>query len=120
MYQINKIQNKITKLKEYTFSELKFKEREHLQEWLADNPESLGEELLIIQKEFDGFNDTKERLDLLALDKQGRLNKGIGSPCLAKSLPRRSDCSSERESVRKWLVALPKAVSPSSNQPRVS
>jgi len=23
----------------------------------------LGEELLIIQKEFDGFNDTKERLD---------------------------------------------------------
>ncbi|MDA3838126.1 MAG: DUF4268 domain-containing protein [Candidatus Delongbacteria bacterium] len=73
MYQINKIQNKITKLKECTFSELKFKEREHLQEWLADNPESLGEELLIIQKEFDGFNDTKERLDLLALDKQGNL-----------------------------------------------
>jgi RecB family endonuclease NucS len=28
---------------------------------------------LIIQKEFDGFNDTKERLDLLALDKQGNL-----------------------------------------------
>jgi hypothetical protein len=73
MYQINKIQNKITKLKECTFSELKFKEREHLQEWLADNPGSLGEELLIIQKEFDGFNDTKERLDLLALDKQGNL-----------------------------------------------
>ncbi|MDA3886819.1 MAG: DUF4268 domain-containing protein [Candidatus Delongbacteria bacterium] len=73
MYQINKIQNKITKLKECTFSELKFKEREHLQEWLADNPESLGEELLIIQKEFDGFSDTKERLDLLALDKQGNL-----------------------------------------------
>ena len=73
MYQINKVQNKITKLKECTFSELKFKEREHLQEWLADNPGSLGEELLIIQKEFDGFNDTKERLDLLALDKQGNL-----------------------------------------------
>ena len=33
----------------------------------------LGEELLIIQKEFDGFDDTNERLDLLALDKQGAL-----------------------------------------------
>jgi hypothetical protein len=33
----------------------------------------LGEELLIIQKEFDGFQDTNERLDLLALDKQGCL-----------------------------------------------
>ncbi|MCS7092793.1 MAG: DUF4268 domain-containing protein, partial [Patescibacteria group bacterium] len=39
----------------------------------ANNPECLGEELLIIQKEFDGFNDTNDRLDLLALDKQGNL-----------------------------------------------
>ena len=73
MYQINKATNKISKLAEKTFSELGFKERENLQEWLADNPEALGEELLIIQKEFDGFNDTNERLDLLALDKQGNL-----------------------------------------------
>lgn len=35
----------------------------------------MGEELLIIQKEFDGFSDTRERLDLLALDldKDGNL-----------------------------------------------
>ena len=39
----------------------------------SKNPEVLGEELLIIQKEFDGFNDTKERLDLLALDSDGGL-----------------------------------------------
>ena len=36
-------------------------------------PEALGEELLVIQKEFDGFADTRERLDLLALDKDGQL-----------------------------------------------
>ena len=36
-------------------------------------PDALGEELLIVQKEFDGFADTRERLDLLALDKGGRL-----------------------------------------------
>lgn len=73
MYLINKEQNKITKLKERTFSELGFRERENLQEWIADNPNCLGEELLIIQKEFNGFPETKERLDLLALDKQGNL-----------------------------------------------
>lgn len=55
------------------FKDLKIREREHLQEWIANNPEMLGEELLIIQKEFDGFNDTHERLDLLALDKDGGL-----------------------------------------------
>ena len=44
-----------------------------MQEWLAHQPNALGEELLIIQKEFDGFDDTRERLDLLALDKEGNL-----------------------------------------------
>ncbi|MBB6463329.1 DUF4268 domain-containing protein [Flammeovirga kamogawensis] len=73
MYLINTDNNKIEKIKAKSFSELGFKEREHLQEWLAKRPESLGEELLIIQKEFDGFNDTRERLDLLAIDKDGSL-----------------------------------------------
>lgn len=36
-------------------------------------PDGLGEDLLIIQKEFDGFDETRERLDLLALDKSGNL-----------------------------------------------
>jgi len=52
MYLIDKEKNRISKLKQMTFSELKFREREHLQEWIANNPNSLGEELLIIQKEF--------------------------------------------------------------------
>jgi len=73
MYIINKEKNRISKIKEATFSDLGFKEKENLQEWLANNPGALGEELLIIQKEFDGFDDTRERLDLLALDKQGNL-----------------------------------------------
>ncbi|WP_226704742.1 DUF4268 domain-containing protein [Microbulbifer elongatus] len=73
MYQIDKGANRILPLQEKRFSELGFREREHLQEWLAANPEVLGEELMIIQKEFDGFDETRERLDLLALDKQGHL-----------------------------------------------
>ena len=73
MYKIDIKNNNIIKLDERLFSDLKIRERENLQEWIAKNPEVLGEELLIIQKEYDGFNDTNERLDLLALDKEGGL-----------------------------------------------
>jgi hypothetical protein len=73
MYLIDTDSNRIQNLQKKTFTELKFKERQHLQEWIANKPEALGEELLIIQKEFDGFNDTNERLDLLALDKDGNI-----------------------------------------------
>jgi hypothetical protein len=73
MFRIDHASNRITKLKQMRFGELGFTERNHLQEWLANQPDALGEELLIIQKEFDGFDDTKERLDLLALDKNGAL-----------------------------------------------
>ncbi len=73
MYQIDKANNRIISLEQKTFAELQFKEREHLQEWIANNPSSLGEDLLIIQKEFSGFDDTYERLDLLAIDKDGKL-----------------------------------------------
>lgn len=73
MYLIDKSKNRIQKLEQKTFSGLGFKERQHLQEWLEHNPEALGEELLIIQKEFSGFLETNERLDLLAADKIGNL-----------------------------------------------
>ncbi len=73
MFRLNKASNRIAKLKPVRFSDLGFGERTHLQEWIANEPEALGEELLIIQKEFAGFDDTKERLDLLALDKTGAL-----------------------------------------------
>lgn len=73
MYRIISTSNRIVKLKEVSFFDLGFTERHHLQEWLANQPDALGEELLVIQKEFDGFDDTRERLDLLAIDKSGRL-----------------------------------------------
>jgi len=73
MFLIDKTANRITKLSQRSFSQLNFREREHLQEWIANLPECLGEEPLIIQKEFSGFEDTNERLDLLGLDKQGNV-----------------------------------------------
>jgi len=73
MYLIDKQRRRATALERKTFSELNLSERQDLQEWIADNPRILGEELLIIQKEFAGFSDTSERLDLLALDANGKL-----------------------------------------------
>ena len=73
MYKINKSSNSIQRLEQKSFSSLGFRERDHLQEWIAKQPDALGEDFLIIQKEFSGFDDTHERLDLLALDKQGAL-----------------------------------------------
>src|SRR5690606_40376331 len=77
MFKINPTSNRISPLEIKRFSDLGFTERKHLQEWLENYPQALtqgdGDELLIIQKEFDGFDDTRERLDLLAIDKDGGL-----------------------------------------------
>ncbi len=73
MYILDENNNTLQQATICTFKELNIEERRHLQEWIATEPKSLGEDLLIIQKEFDGFADTKERLDLLALDKEGRI-----------------------------------------------
>ena len=73
MFKVDLSDNRLVQLEERRFSDLNLNEREHLQEWLVHTPEALGEDLLVIQKEFDGFEDTRERLDLLALDKEGRV-----------------------------------------------
>ncbi|MBX4865366.1 DUF4268 domain-containing protein [Rhizobium bangladeshense] len=73
MFRVDRNQNRIARLAQRRFGELALRERDHLQEWLVHQPDALGEELLIIQKEFDGFDETRERLDLLALDKAGSL-----------------------------------------------
>lgn len=67
MYKVDTPTNSLHSLQEVSFSSLRFTERGNLQEWLAQNPQALtrdnDDELLIIQKEFAGFDDTKERLD---------------------------------------------------------
>lgn len=107
MFKINKEENSIEPLRSQTFAELGFRERQHLQEWIAKAPSCLGEELLIIQKEFAGFSDTQERLDLLALDKQGSLvlieNKldDTGRDVTWQALKYASYCSSlSKENIR--------------------
>lgn len=86
MFRVNQQTNRISSVTSKSFSEMGFTERKHLQLFIrsglcfAYQPDALGEELLIIQKEFDGFelfpsvlDACHERLDLLALDKDGNL-----------------------------------------------
>jgi hypothetical protein len=60
-FRIDTQANSIVPLTKRTFGELGFRERSNLQEWIAKEPSCLGEELLVIQKEFAGFADTNER-----------------------------------------------------------
>ena len=60
-------------MEEVDFARLGLRERRDIQEWIANNPHVLGEDLLIIGKEFSDFDQTNERLDLLAVDAHGRI-----------------------------------------------
>ncbi|MGQ0815829.1 MAG: hypothetical protein ACT4O1_15470 [Gemmatimonadota bacterium] len=56
-----------------TFADLTLRERFDIQEWVLACPQLLGEELLIVTAECDQFDRTSERLDLLAVDRKGKL-----------------------------------------------
>ena len=73
LFRINPDNHESEAITEVDFAQLGFQERRDIQEWVAANPGILGEDLLIIGKEFSGFDRTNERLDLLAADEDGRL-----------------------------------------------
>ncbi len=69
---------KATPAERVSLTESGLLERQHLQEWVIAHPEILGEDVLIITFEFDRWitgarASTWERLDVLALDRAGRL-----------------------------------------------
>ena len=73
LFRINPDSRESEAISEVDFAQLGFQERHDIQEWVAANPGILGEDLLIIGKEFSGFDRTNERLDLLAVDADGKL-----------------------------------------------
>lgn len=52
-------------------------ERDHLQEWVVAHPAILGDDVMIVTVEYDGWivdgGAQRDRLDVLALDRSGRL-----------------------------------------------
>ena len=73
LFRVNPENRQSERIEEVDFARLGLRERRDIQEWVAANPGILGDDLLIIGKEFSGFDQTGERLDLLAVDLDGRL-----------------------------------------------
>jgi hypothetical protein len=73
IFSISEGLEKATKIPAATFTGLNIWERTHIEEWIRSNPEIVGEDLLVVSIEFDRFDRSSDRLDLLAVDRQGNL-----------------------------------------------
>lgn len=73
IYMYDKRNKALTPCKKTEFSSHKLLERRDLSKWVEQYPAILGEELLVVTSEYDRFDKTNERLDLLAIDKDGNL-----------------------------------------------
>lgn len=73
LFTYDKKSKKISHLPKTTLKEHDIFERKDLEKWIEDTPFILNEELLILSTEYDQFDKTNERVDLLAMDKEGNL-----------------------------------------------
>jgi hypothetical protein len=73
IYIVEPTSKKLTSVKPVSLAGIGMKERADLEAWVLNNPQVLGEELLIVSTEFDRFEKSSRRLDVLALDKEGVL-----------------------------------------------
>jgi len=73
IFTYDKTTKNISLYDETDFKSQNILERQDLEKWIESYPDLLGEELLIITTEYDKFDKTNERLDLLAIDKEGNL-----------------------------------------------
>ena len=73
LFKIEKETCRSEAVSEVDFAKLGFQERRDIQEWVVANPGILGEDLLVIGKEFSGFDKTNERPDVLAVDRDGNV-----------------------------------------------
>lgn len=73
LHKIEKEQNRLHIVQPSSFTGEKWLERQHLQPLLRDNPESLDAELFIVTEEFNDWEGSARRVDLLGLDKEGNL-----------------------------------------------
>ncbi len=65
--------NSINRLTEITFSSAGVHERRDLQRLLREHIEVIAAETLIIAEEFGDWEDSRRKIDLLAIDKNGNL-----------------------------------------------
>lgn len=73
LFRIDVASKKASEIPPTSYSSMGLMERSDLQEWILGTPEMLGEPLLVVTTEYDRFDKTAERLDLLAVDEEGKL-----------------------------------------------
>lgn len=71
LYEITK--TKLRPLPPTSFVDINMKEREDIQRLLRTQIEVLGEDLYVIAEEFSDWEDSKRRIDLLAIDKNAKI-----------------------------------------------
>ena len=64
---------KLVKQDVASFGALNIRERTDLQRLLRAHPAALGEDLLVVAEEFGDWEDSRRRIDLLAIDRESRL-----------------------------------------------
>src|SRR4051812_14784418 len=65
--------NSFSKVRETSFQEEKMLERKDLQRLLKHEISVIGPDLMVVAEEFGDWVDSSHRIDLLCLDKSGRL-----------------------------------------------
>jgi hypothetical protein len=70
---VNPADDSFEKVEPCTYEEIGVWEPKHIQDWIRQFPELLGEELLIVADQFASFSTSSDRLDLLAVDRKGNL-----------------------------------------------
>jgi len=71
LYEIT--DNSFRPLSQVSFVAIKVREREDLQRLLRSQIEVLGDDLYLLTEEFGDWEDSRRRIDLLAMDKQANL-----------------------------------------------
>jgi hypothetical protein len=73
LYLVDPNSKQLTAVTPVSLAAIGIRERQDLEAWVTEHPEMLGEELLVITTEFDRFDRSDRRLDVLALDRNGVL-----------------------------------------------
>jgi RecB family endonuclease NucS len=73
VYLVDPATKQLTAVEPVALTSVGVKERQDLEAWAISRPEIFGEPLLVITSEFDQFDRSDRRLDILALDEDGCL-----------------------------------------------
>lgn len=73
IYLVEPTTKNLTPIESTTLADIGIKERQDLEQWVCNHPQVLGEDLFVITSEYDQFDKSNRRLDVLALDKEGSL-----------------------------------------------